>query len=78
LLVPLPRRRIVIGNSTTRAPLASTPSSSSDDWYCGSRRVTEQANPARIARKPNDVSVSRRQVRSEASVAKTRTPIQRK
>jgi len=68
---------MVIGSSTTRAPLASTPSSSSDDWYCGSRSVTVLASPARIARNPNDVSVNRRQVRIDASTAKTRTPSQR-
>jgi hypothetical protein len=32
---PPPRRLIVIGTSVTRWPPASTPISSSEDWYCG-------------------------------------------
>jgi hypothetical protein len=77
LLVPSPRRRIVIGNSTTRAPIASAPSNNSDDWYCGSRNVTAVASSARMARNPNDVSVSFCRVRIDASTAKTRTPTHR-
>src|SRR3954466_15939504 len=64
---------MLIGSSTTPAPRAVTPSSSSDDWYCGSLSGTEHARSARIARKPNDVSVIRRAVSTAPRTANTRT-----
>ena len=58
-MVPAARSRIVAGTSTTRKPREITPISSSDDWYCGCFSVTAAVTSARIARRPNEVSVMR-------------------
>jgi len=54
-----------------------TPISSSDAWYCGWESSTAPVTSARMARKPNVVSLIRCPVRRLIVPAKNRTPVRR-
>ena len=68
---------MVAGTSSTRYPCVMTPISSSDAWYCGCSSWTAPVTSARIARRPNVVSLIRCPVSRLTSEAKNRTPARR-
>src|SRR3981081_1621268 len=68
---------MVIGTSTNRNPFATASMSNSDAWYCGCRSVTASVTSTVMARKPDDVSVMRRPVRTVARRPKNREPARR-
>ena len=65
------------GTSVTRNPCVSTAMSNSDDWYCGCSNRTAAVTSARMARRPNVVSLIRWPVSRLTRKAKNRTPARR-